>query len=263
MVVSSLVIPDRYPIACVIDPALALSRHGVALVKCLGCVMELWVARELWHILNDTTFYITQPQLIAPRGMVRERTVEQEYCVLEETILALKEWEKFRLETDLNGLNFFWIGDSLRESYFPSNRNLNLFGHWESVFKKIDIKLRQSRIKDYILPSSFQDTIALAITLESATILTYRTSIEYENNLPPEICTILGQWGISCVNLPYQDSIVELERSYFYDLLVRSNGAKFFLSDIHLSILHLLIPTSCLELQHHKWSETKGFWYAI
>jgi hypothetical protein len=263
MLVSPLAIHDRYQMACVIDPALALSRHGVALVKCLGRVMELWVARELWHILNDTTFYTKQPQLIAPRRHVGERTAEQEYYVLKEIIFALKEWEKFRLETDLTGLNLFWIGDSLRESFLPQNRNSDLFENWEFIFRRIDTKFRKYYTSDHVLPLTFRDATALVAALGSATILTYQTSIECENNLPPEICKALEQWGISCTNLSSQDPVVALERSYFHDLLVRSSGAKFFLSDAHLSILHLLIPTSCLESPCGKWFEAKGFWYSI
>ncbi len=47
--------------ACVLDPTLALSRFGLLLVKRLGEVMELWVVRELWHVL-DNTQYDTNPQ---------------------------------------------------------------------------------------------------------------------------------------------------------------------------------------------------------
>jgi hypothetical protein len=263
MLVSPYLPHNQYQMACVIDPALALSRHGVALVKGLGHVIEFWVARELWHILNDTDFYIKQPQLLAPRGHSNERTTEQEYYVLEETIFALKEWKKFRLETDLTGLNLFWIGDSLRESFLPPHRNPDLFRHWEYVFTKIDTQLSQTYTADYILPSIFRDTTALAATLESATILTYQTSIEYENNFPPKICKSLEQWGFSCKNLLFQDPVIALERGYFHDLFIRNSGAKFFLSDTHLSILHLLIPAACLESQSTHWREAKGFWYSI
>jgi hypothetical protein len=263
MLVSHPTIHERHQMVCVIDPALALSRHGVALVKCLGSVIELWVVRELWHILNDTTFYIKQPQLISPRGIFPEKTEEQEYHALEETVLSLKEWEKFRMKTNLAGLNFFWIGDSPRESYLPQNRSPDILGYWESIVRRLDEQFSPLDTTDYILPLIFRNTTALVATLESATILTYQTSIEYENNLPPEICKTLEQWGISCKSLSIQDSMVALERTYLHDLLVRTSGAKFLWSDIHLCILHLLIPADLLDFQRSNWFSAKGFWYSI
>lgn len=254
---------ERHQMTCVIDPALALSRHGVALVKCLGSVMELWIVRELWHILNDTTFYMAQPQLISPRGTSTERTPEQEYHALEETVLSLKQWENFRMKTDLTGLNFFWIGDSHRESYLPQNRSPDILECWESIIRRLEDQFRPLDTTNYILPLIFRDTTALVATLETATILTYQTSTEYENNLPPGICKTLEQWGVSCKALSFQDSMVALERTYLHDLLVQTSGAKFLWSDIHLSILHLLIPDNLLETHRSNWFSIKGFWYSI
>jgi hypothetical protein len=263
MLVPTAKFQDRQPMTCVLDPALALSQYGLALVKCLGSVMELWVARELWHILNDTNFYITQPQLIAPRGTSPERTPEQECHIREEIVWSLKEWKKFRTETDLNGLKFFWIGDSPRESYLPQNRNSDIFWHWEYIVKELDDRFSSLYATDYILPLTFRDTTALVATLGAAPILTYQTSIEYEKNLPPEICQALDRWGISCKPLSLQDSIVILERNYLYDLLVRSNSAKFLWAGIHLCILHLFINVDLSKPQGRSWTKTKGFWYSI
>ena len=46
------IICDRQHWTCIIDPALALSRYGVPLVKQLGKVMELWVVRELREVVK-------------------------------------------------------------------------------------------------------------------------------------------------------------------------------------------------------------------
>jgi hypothetical protein len=263
MLPSTPKIQDRPPMTCVLDPALVLSQHGVALVKCLGSVMELWVVRELWHILNDTTFYMTQPQLIAPRDTLSERTREQECHTLEEIVRSLKEWEKFRVETDLTGLNLFWFGDSPRESYLPKNRHPDIFWQWESIVSCLDRQLNPLHTTEYMLPLVFRDTTALVAALGSATILTYQTPVEYEHNLPPAICKELENWDISCQALTDRDSIVAMERTYLHDLIIQTDSAKFLWAGIHLTILHLFLPAALQESQQIPWSKAKGFWYSI
>ncbi|MDF5708725.1 MAG: hypothetical protein PUP90_13950 [Nostoc sp. S4] len=73
---------------CIIDPALALSVHGVPLIQQLGEVMELWVVRELWHILDNSNFYLHHPELITPRGINFSKTPKQERLALEQTTLV-------------------------------------------------------------------------------------------------------------------------------------------------------------------------------
>lgn len=52
--------------SCVLDPTLALSYYGLALVKRLRQVMEVWVVRELWNILDNTHFYLQDPASLLP-----------------------------------------------------------------------------------------------------------------------------------------------------------------------------------------------------
>jgi hypothetical protein len=49
--------------ACVLDPTLTLSRFGLLFGKRLGEVMELWVVREIWHVLDNTQFYLQDRRL--------------------------------------------------------------------------------------------------------------------------------------------------------------------------------------------------------
>ena len=53
---------------CVLDPFLALSPNGLILATQLSQVLELWIFRELWQILDNTEYYLHQPQtqLAAP-----------------------------------------------------------------------------------------------------------------------------------------------------------------------------------------------------
>jgi len=277
---------DRQHGTCVIDPALALSQYGVSLIKQLGGVMELWVVREFWHILNNSAFYLQQPELITPKVIGSERIPAQERTVLEKTFWALKEWEKFRMETDLAGLNLFWLGDSPRESLLPKRRSIEIFWRWESLASLLDNQLNQSQTADYILPMAFRDTIALAACLESAFILTYQLPTDSDKNSSPEICKALENWGVPCQVLAPQDSIVAMERDYLRQLFIHTGIGKLLWAGVRLTVLHILVPTipkvhmlpeqlqtdslplmknSIDDPKSHKnpWVEARGFWYLI
>lgn len=275
---------DRPRLTCVIDPTLALSRYGVPLVKQLAEVMEMWVVREFWHIIDKPAFYLQQPKLVAPRGTSDQRTPEQERTVLEETRRSLREWERFRIETDLARLNLFWIGDSPGESYLPKNRNLEIFRRWESIANSLDDRLNLLPSTDYSLPLAFRDTAALAVSLGSAFILTHQLPVDFAQNLPPEICQFLENWGIPCQTLTPQDAIVAMERNYLHQLLIHTGTAKFLWAGVNLTVLHLLIPASEVQIvpglqtgspaidaepvdepkqRSSPWVGARGFWYSI
>ena len=106
MQLSNSILSDRRWI-CVIDPALALSQYGVSLITQLSSVLELWVVRELWHILDNVDLYLQRPKLITPKGSPFAKTLEQERRSLEETFLALKAWEQFRIGTEFGRIKYF------------------------------------------------------------------------------------------------------------------------------------------------------------
>lgn len=134
-------IPGDRQRSCVIDLVLALSEYGIPMIQQLGKRLELWVVRELWNILDNPTLYLNQPELITPRGLAPKRTPDQDRHALETTLLSLEAWATFRLETDLSGLQLFWLGDSPKESLLPSHRNLELFYRWEAIATALDHQL--------------------------------------------------------------------------------------------------------------------------
>jgi hypothetical protein len=233
---------NRQYCVCVIDPALALSQYGVTLIKQLGNEMEVWIGRELWHILENSSLYIQQLELITPKGLHPSIRLQQERKALEETLWALREWEKFRLGTDLTRLNIFWIGDSRRESFIPKYRSLEILDRWELVASMLDSQSNQINVKDYILPLAFRDAIALATSLEDAFILTRQLSVDLDENSPPEICSAFEAWEIPCQYLTSKDSMVAMESADLRQLLIRTNTSKVLWSGVHLAALHLLIP---------------------
>src|SRR5712692_3541937 len=130
--------------ACVLDPALTLSRFGLLLVRRLGEVMELWMPREFWHILDNSQFYVRQPEALFYRSDDERRVAMRQALSRDEIALGMKEWERIRMENDLSGLKFFWIGDGLSESLVPPGTGADLVWRYESLARALDRRLAGS-----------------------------------------------------------------------------------------------------------------------
>ncbi len=269
---------------CVIDPALALSPSGLLLYKNLGEVMELWVVRELWYILDNINLYLERPELVIPKINASSITLFERRNFLEQMLWSLKEWERVRGETDLNRLNLFWLGDNLRESLLPKNREPEIFSHWESLARSLDSQINHLPPTNDVLTLAYRDAVALAASLGSAFILTYQLPCDYDKNLPPDICKALESWNINCQPLTGTDPTVAVEREYLRQLITSVGLAKLFWADIHIVVLHLVFPSALPQIklkknrvsqkfsseeiqnsesENYLWKNIQGFWYQI
>ena len=269
--------------ACVLDPTLALSEFGLPLVKQLGQVLDLWVVREFWHILDNTYFYWQQPSLenydeIKSRTAVQEQLSRQALC-------TLKEWERLRMETDVGSLNLFWIGDGIGESFLPKDTDTSVVGRWEVLARSLEAQFDRQQDPAEALTSAFRDAAALSATLGSAFVLTYRSREDIVRNLPPAICSSLISWDIPCQEVKAEDAIASLERDYLRQLLIQAGLAKFLWTGLKLCVLHLVVPHATsisppgdwteefslseweswqdLPIEDNFWAEAQGFWYEI
>ncbi|MCJ8280119.1 MAG: hypothetical protein MJK14_09455, partial [Rivularia sp. ALOHA_DT_140] len=153
----------------------------------------------------------------------------------------VKRWDNLLLASPLSRLNLFWLGDNLRESLLPKDREPEIFSYWESLASSLDSQLNQLPTND-VLTLAFRDAVALAVSLGSAFILTYQNISDYDNNSPPDICKALENWDIPCQHLTNKDPIFISERDYLRHLITNAGLAKLFSADIHIVILHLVIP---------------------
>lgn len=267
---------------CVIDPALALSPSGLLLYKNLGEAMELWVVRELWYILDNINLYLQKPELVVPGINASSKTLSEKRTSLEETLWSLKEWEKVRGATDLSRLNLFWLGDNLRESLLPKDREPEIFSYWEFLARSLDNQIDRISTND-VLTLAFRDAVALLASLGSAFILTYQSHKDYEKNLPPDICKALESWNIPCKYLTDKDPVIILEREYLRELITNTGLAKPFWTDMHIVILHLAVPNGLprielkndlvtnqlsqeiqyFEPENSLWTNIEAFWYQL
>lgn len=277
--------PSQQRWACVLDPSLFLSHYGLLLVQSLGETLELWVARELWHILDNPDFYLQQPESIFPHAML-EQSPETQAIPHQQVIQMLKNWESVRAETHPASLNLFWIGDRPGESFCPNGTDPQLMERWEALACSLDRQLSQQSMTSDMLAAAVRDTAALAVALGSAFILTYQPTDDHERiNPSPEICLVLEQWGIPCQQIDPLDAIAVMERENLLQLMISTGLSKFLWAGLHLVVLHLVVPsafTSYRKALHpwkihafseesdpaspcfaNVWEGAQGFWYRL
>lgn len=269
--------------ACVLDPSLVLSPYGVLFVQSLGEILELWIARELWHILDNPNFYLTQPAWAMSQTEL-ELAPSLQMMAQQQWVQTLRSWELLRGQTPPNDLNLFWIGDRPSDSFLPTGTDSAIIQFWEVLARSLDQRLQEKSIPHHVLTAAFRDTVALAVVLGSAFILTYQPLAEGEKvNTPPEICHVLEQWGIPCQQIDGLDAIAIMERENLLSFMVATGFSKFLWAGLHLTVLHLVVPSACATIYKTQlsplpfsmndeeiskacldcWQGAKGFWYRL
>ncbi len=267
--------------ACVLDPTLALSPHGLPLVRRLGEVMELWVVRELWHILDNTHFYQEQPETLLPNTATVPLTARQQ-TPAQAILTTLREWERLRMETDLTGLKLFWIGDGPGESLLPAEVDTDIVWRYETLACSLESRLSAGEI----LAAAFRDAVALAVARGPAFILTHLPE-GATADFPPAICNALTAWEISCQLLSSQDPWVTLEQGQLRHLIVQAGLARLCWAGLRLAVLQLVVPSAAAltapgpesvpfldlgeaedsgqhpELEIDLWQGAQAFWYPL
>ncbi len=226
---------------CVLDPMLALSSYGILLVKQLGTVMDLWVGREFWHVLDNTQFYLQHPELLLLNRAMPDRTGYIAAFSAPEIIQSLQDWGEFRQEIDPEQMKIFWVGDRLNESSLPKNMPPNTIRDYELLARSLTDRLPQSPQTSETLTSLLSDTIALSASLSSSFILTRQYAAN--DSLLPEICLELESVGIPCELVNIEDKMLAIEQDYLRQLFVRVGLSKFLWSGLRFSVLHLLVPS--------------------
>jgi hypothetical protein len=213
---------NRQPQTCVLDPGLAFSPYGLPLVKHLREYLELWVVRELWHILDNPRYYLQQPESM-PLGAALDPADWNRPTHRQQMNQTFQDWQSIRMSVDPTNLKLFWIGDRPSESFLPSGTDPQLAARWESLARSLDRQFDGRLPSSEILAPALRDTAALAAALSSAFILTYQPEGS-ESNLTPEICLTLDQWGIPCQAIAALDPIAALEREHLIRLIITAGN---------------------------------------
>ena len=261
--------------SCVLDPTLALSMYGLPLVTRLGRLMDVWVGRELWHILDNTNFYVRRPDTLFPGSEDGSSISVRSQLVVH----ALREWERIRLENDPARQNCYWIGDGPMESFLPEGQDPEIVYRYEAIVASLDRRMSDSST----LPSAYRDTAALAVSLPAAFVL---TDIPAEPGAVPVICQVLEEWGISCRAVAVDDPWRKTESDLLRQTLIQAGLGKWVWSGFSPAVLHLAAPEALTARSSHNdglgcmeseladfepveeasvdyWRDARGFWYAL
>ncbi|MEL6492027.1 MAG: hypothetical protein AAFV85_15920 [Cyanobacteria bacterium J06634_6] len=261
----------KQPWICVLDPILMLCSRGlqgVGLTRQLGQSMELWVVRELWHILDDTPLYLSQGYAAPGYDVTSDLLSTPNFSLasplasrsIPDTTQAetppplplidrrsLQAWSQIRQTTDLGGYHFYWMGDALSQSRLPDWIKQGKPTHSSlQQYELLAQSLEASTSSEVVgihqpLVSACRDAAALAAALGSSFIL----AAQQQSNEPPYIVQYLEHWGIPCQQRPASDAVVTIEKHLLQQLFVQSGLAKLLWSDtLHLAIVHLNVPAS-------------------
>lgn len=163
----------------VLDPWLCLQPTGPELVQRLQQVAELWLVRELWHILDNSVYFTHHPSALMdrlPTGEANEteRSSRAQSVDTEESTSSwawlgesLRVWDAIRLSRDLAGLKLFWLGDGLSESLLPDGISTAIHPINEHLVETLDSVFQP----DSPLACGQRDALALAAALGGAPIL--------------------------------------------------------------------------------------------
>jgi hypothetical protein len=271
---------------CILDPMLALSSYGMPLVQQLGTVMDLWVSKEFWHILENIQFYLRHPELLLLNRAMPDRTGYITSFSAQEIRCSLQEWAKLRKEIDPAQMKLFWVGDRLHESSLPQGMKPNTIQDYEILSRSLDDRISHSTQASETLTLLLSDTVALSASLNSSFILTRQYATNDHDCLLPEICLELESFGIPCQTIDVADKMAIIEQEYLRQLFVRVGLSKFLWTGLRLNVLHLLVPSTLnvsssiiqntnsplsnnskvddqITLESNLWAGTKCFWYQL
>jgi hypothetical protein len=232
--------------ACVLDTHLALSPYGLLLAQRLSSELDLWLVRELWQILDNTQYYLTEPDQLRPAIAAAAPLLAQSDA--ESLRDTLTQWEAARTETDLAGLNIHWIGDALSESMLPARVDPHLVSRFETLARSLDRRVQQvATDRAGVLVDCARDAVALTAALMPyrAFILTARAG---ENGAAPDepaLCSQLRAWGVRSYCLG-ASARIQLEREYVLPMFGRAGVAELMWAGLKLAAVHVLAPKAVM-----------------
>lgn len=247
--------------ACVLDADLALHELGLLLASRICNEFDLWLVREFWEILDSTEAYLEHPQWLRPsagRGHAPEATAQFNADLTG----IFEQWETWRLESDLAGLKFYWIGDAMRESLLPKGLDHNVLHRYQVLARSLDTRIArlkpprpgrrigneaEGRPYDTLTECS-RDAAALAAALAhyQGFILTHTGDETASGTVDPKpaICRYLESWGVKCA--PAGNGKASMEAKYLAPILAGTGVCELLWAGLNLSVVHLVVPKATI-----------------
>jgi hypothetical protein len=234
--------------SCVLDVPLALSPFGLLFTARVAQELNVWLVRTLWHILDNTRFYLDHPDLLAPAS---KRLVGVVQDGADSVRLTVGEWEQARLESDLLGLNVFWAGDARHESLLPKEMDNHVVERFEQVAEELDL-LWTDRGEDSDGYDPLRDchrdaaALAMALTRYAPMIFTVRGDrAPGASHETPHLCRYLQECGIPSTRVDDAWPIGEVQAN-LAGIFARTGAAELFWAGLDLAIVHLVTPNALM-----------------
>lgn len=267
-------------LAVVIDPLLFFSTSGVALVKALSGVVDVWLPRELWNVLKNVHIFVQHPDLITMPELLRQAIVKDLRLSLKDyqhsLLSVLQQWHAFQSSRGLAGMNVYWIGDSIQESLLPEGISSDVFYLSERLASSFDnqISSQEHIEQSSLFATAFRDAASLAVSLNSALILT-RQLLTGADSSSPALCSFYGSLGFNFTEASATDPVAIQEQNYLLQIMVQTGYTNLLWGPLHLAAVHLVetSPSRSIEPVISEtnrtycapalWSDIYAVWHRI
>lgn len=227
--------------ACVLDPALALTRNGLALARGLAQLVDVWLVNEFWRILDNTFVYTDRPEAMMPPPALHPSVIGDP-IELRDALLA---WERIRYATDPHGLKFNWAGERADESQLAPGTPAGVVEQWSVLAAGLESRLAADGDFACPLVAGWRDAVALAAALRGAFILTTHGAAEGREPHPPALCRLLEMAGIAVTDMGgWNDPRLAIERTFIDTVLVHAGVAKYLWAGLPLAVVTLVVPAA-------------------
>jgi hypothetical protein len=236
-------------ISCVLDGELALSRHGLLFATRLAREANIWLFRALWQALDNSFVF---PGAEASRAEQKENGEPSRRFAASPCPRTIQQWESARLETDLGGSQFFFVGDARHESFLPKDTGNDIVERFEGLAVELETLFARTRGNGTVYDPVYEcnrDTVALATALiRHAPIVlgvVARPGSGAADSLEPAICDFLCRCGIDCRRVD-DDSMVASIKDHLRPIFARSGIAELIWDlrkdGLDLAVLHIVAP---------------------
>jgi len=178
---------------CIIDARLALAPGGLVLALQLARIVQCWLTRRFWELVDGAYFYRSYPQELAP-----ECNGHSDVTAI---VDALVTWHTAWLNGGLDGA-FHWIGDARRESALPIHCNNEVISRYERLAESFPLAANGETGRAVEpLAACGQEALALAAALavDAPIILTVAGS---QGGQSPILCSQASEAALIHVHGP-------------------------------------------------------------
>jgi hypothetical protein len=232
--------------SCVLDGELALSRQGLLFATRLAQEADVWLFRALWQVLDNSYIF----RHISERSDGSGSDGHSAFP----SVRVLQQWEAARLETDLSGLQFFFVGDARHESLLPKEIGKDLVKRFETFSDELDALHRQPSDQEEAtydpIYECWRDAAALATALIRHRPLVFSLCRKARaegrgGEAEPALCGFLRRCGIDC-HLVGGGRGVTAIRSHLQPTFARCGLAELLWDmergDQQLAVIHMVAP---------------------